>query len=56
LAPTLDWFRRKTAPLFESMELRQFAQPAPGVLEAIDPDWAAAYTPEQVMILRKSHR
>lgn len=55
LAPTLDWFRRKTAPLFESMELRQFAKPEPGVLEAIDPDWAAAYTPEQVMILRKSH-
>lgn len=52
VAPSLDWIGRNTEGLFRSLELITLPPPPKEKLMAIDPIWAEAVKPEQVVILR----
>lgn len=53
VAPSLDWINRNTEGLFKSMELITLSPPPKEELQLIDPIWAEAVQPEQVVLLRK---
>lgn len=54
VAPSFEWITRNTADLFQSIELITLPAPPKDVLKNIDPVWADAVQPEQVILLRRN--
>lgn len=54
VSPSFDWIARNTAGLFSGIELVTLPPPPKEVLQTIDPVWAEAVQPEQVILLKRN--